>query len=67
MKLATMLGIARWPQHYHLHFHKNVDEKEKHEGVHPKPLNPIMQDHNEGSCNTIIKKNKCKMIKKGKE
>jgi hypothetical protein len=30
-------GIARWPQHYHLHFNKNVNEKEKHEGV---TLNP---------------------------
>jgi hypothetical protein len=54
MKLTAMLGIVKWLQHYHLHFNKNVDEKEKHEGVHPKPLNPIMQDHNEGSCNTII-------------
>jgi hypothetical protein len=49
MKLATMLGIARWPLHYHLHFNKNVDEKEKYERVHPKPLNPIMQDHNEAT------------------
>jgi hypothetical protein len=47
MKLTTMLGVARWPQHSHLHFNKNVDEKEKHEGVQLKPLNPIMQDHNE--------------------
>jgi hypothetical protein len=54
MKLTTMLGVARWSQHYHLHFNKNVDEKETHEGVHLKPLNPIMQDHNEGSCNTTI-------------
>jgi len=30
-------GIARWPHHYHLHFNKNVDKKEKHEGV---TLNP---------------------------
>jgi hypothetical protein len=63
MTLTTMLGVARRPQHYHLHFNKNVNEKEKHERVHPKPLNPIMQDHNEGNCNTMIKK-MCKMTKR---
>ncbi len=66
MKLTTMLGVARWSQHYHLHFNKNVDEKETHEGVHLKPLNPIMQDHNEGSCNTTILKKSAKW-QKGKE
>jgi hypothetical protein len=66
MTLTTMLGVARRPQHYHLHFNKNVNEKEKHEGVHPKPLNPIMQDHTMKEVAIQSLKTKCKMTKKGR-